>query len=81
MPKVQSRKTKPVKQPKFEPDYMVYVQGGKPPQATHLTIGDAKTEAERLCRKENKLAFVYTATHCVKPAPVPLLWINVRKTS
>jgi hypothetical protein len=81
MPKVQSRKNKPVKQLKFEPDYMVYVQGGRPPQATHLTVGDAKAEAERLCRKENKPAFVYTATHCVQPVPSVLEWINGRKTS
>lgn len=81
MPKVQSRKIKPVKQPKFEPFYMVYVSQGARPHATHVTIKDAKDEAERLCRKENKPAYVLTSTHRVEPAAAPLLWVNGRKTS
>lgn len=80
MPKVQSRKIKPVKQLKFEPFYMTHVIGTTS-AVTHVTLGQAMNEAERICRKEQKPVYVLTATNRVEPAAVPLLWVNGRKTS
>lgn len=78
MPKLQQKHRKPMK---FEPFYMVYVGGGTRPSQTHVTIKNAKDEAERLCRKENRPTYVLAATHCVKPSVVPLEWVAGRRAS
>ena len=42
----------------MKPFWMVYVQGGDSPQRKHDRVEDARNEAYRLAKKEEKAAYV-----------------------
>ena len=44
------------------------------PKHIHWSLADAKKEAERLCRKENKRVYIFSVLNYVEPAEFPLRW-------
>lgn len=49
--------------------YMLHVEGGAAPTVKHATIGDARKEAERLVKKENKPVYLLKASDVCLPDP------------
>ena len=58
----------------FHPAFMVWVEGTYNPTHRHGDLGDAMAEAERLCRKENKPAFVLADLYKCEPSAPPVKW-------
>ena len=59
---------------RFAPEFMVWVAGNYAPATRHTELGVAMAEAERLCRKENKPAYVMSDVWKCEPAENPVKW-------
>ena len=57
------------KQFESKPFYMLHVEGGSAPTVKHATIEDARKEAERLVKKENKPVYLLKASDVCLPDP------------
>ena len=49
--------------------YMLHVEGGSAPTVKHATVKDARKEAERLVKKENKPVYLLKASDVCLPDP------------
>lgn len=58
--------------------YMVRVRDRGACQKSHLSFEEAKAEAERLCAKEGKPAWVLQAVGVVRPVAAPTEWKDLR---
>ncbi len=63
----------------MEKFWMVYLDGGGAPTATHNDIDQAKREAERLARKYGKRAFVLESKLAVELETPPVKWTDTDK--
>jgi hypothetical protein len=54
--------------------YMVYCPERGKPTAQHSGFTDARDEAERICRKENKRVWVLVSNSYVEPSEMPVKW-------
>ncbi len=57
--------------------YMCRVRGRGSPTKSHLTLAEAKTEAERLCKNEKKPVWVLQAIAVVRPQDAPVDWADI----
>jgi len=64
----------------FEPQpagdglYLLMVEGRETPRNLHRDLSDARAEAERLCRKENKKVYLFRVMDEVAPVCSPVIW-------
>lgn len=49
--------------------YMLHVEGGAAPTVKHATVEDARKEAERLVKKENKPVYLLKSSNVCLPDP------------
>lgn len=57
--------------------YMCRVRGRGTPAKSHLTLEDARTEAERLCKTEKRPVWVLEAVAVVRPMDAPVEWAEI----
>lgn len=60
---------KPAKKFEDQEFYMLHVEGGAAPTVKHATVEDARKEAERLVKKENKPVYLLRASDVCLPDP------------
>ena len=61
----------------MKPFFMVYVECGNSPRKQHETLELAQKEAERLCRKEQKPAYVLMALMRCSILDQPMMWESI----
>ena len=54
--------------------YVCHAVGSGEPTKRHVTLGQAKAEAERLARKQNKEVRVLQIVGTMKPQEKPVIW-------
>jgi hypothetical protein len=59
---------------RFEPFYMVQVEGGGEPTKRHTRHDEAFAEATRLAKKEQRKAYILQAVLCAEPQPIEVFY-------
>ena len=59
---------------KFEPFYMVQVEGAGVPTKRHERHEEAFAEATRLAKKEQRKAYILKAVLCAEPQPIEVFY-------
>lgn len=60
--------------------YMCRVRGRGAPTKSHLTLAEAKQEAERLCKAERRPVWVLEAVAVCRPPDSPVEWVELPDT-